>query len=45
MGWIDDLTSAPTKMLCTVSGHDFRRIGDFLVCDFCGYRIEVKRRP
>lgn len=42
MGWLDDLTSAPAKMLCTVSGHDYVRYGRFLVCEFCGHRVQVR---
>lgn len=39
MGWLDDLISAPGRVLCTATGgHDYIRIGRALVCSFCGHR-------
>lgn len=42
MGWINELATAPAKVLCTVSGHDYARHGDYLVCEFCGHQVPVK---
>ena len=38
MGWLD----IPARVFCSVSGgHEFARHGGFLVCDYCGKRVEV----